>query len=312
MLTVIASITDRLEHYWEHIIMKRYTGITLVVVYLFMIVLVEFNRQGWLSGPIAEWLPMSHFFAVEVTFTLLLVTEVIALVFSLTRSFSRSVGIQVEILALILIRDTFKKFTEFGEPLEWSTVSPHMGAMIADSAGALLIFVVLGLYYRVQKHRPITADEVEQATFVTYKKIIALALVAAFGFIAAVDGIRLVTGQPVFPFFETFYTVLIFTDILMVLLSLRFTNSFAVTFRNFGFAVVTVFIRISLIAPPPLNAAIGVGTALFALGLSYVYNRYGALIQQQSQIETTHENTETSEQRQVEAQQQPDPEPAGA
>lgn len=281
MMKRIANFTDELERIWHHVIMARVAGSALVVIYLVMIALVEVNRQGWLPI-LGQWgLPETHFFAVEVAFTALLVTEVISLIFGLTRSFSRSMGIQLEILSLILLRDTFKKFTAFPEPLVWEPVATEMVAMVSEAVGALAIFVIIGVYYRVQKSRSITANEQDQESFIESKKLIALGLLGSLIVIGVVDLNRIANGLEPYPFFDSFYTVLIFTDILMVLLSLRFSVHYAVTFRNFGYAVVTVFIRIALIAPAPLNAAIGIGTALFALAVAVAYNTFGGEIQQQ-------------------------------
>lgn len=275
MIKRLANITDALEHFWEETFMKRAAGSVLVVAYLITIGVIELNRRGLLPGLMAEVLPSSHFFAVEVAFTLLLFTEVVSLVFGLTRSFSRSIGIQIEILSLILLRDTFKKFTDFPEPIEWGPeVIAGLGPMIADAAGALAVFVILGIYYRIQKSRPITSDTVEQQEFINDKKVIALGLLITFAGIGFFDLYRLVAGLETYPFFESFYTVLIFTDVLMVLLSLRYSINYAVTFRNFGYAVVTVFIRLVLVAPVPLNVVMGIGTALFALFMAFAYNAY--------------------------------------
>lgn len=272
MLAFASKKTDQLEHLWENYVMRRAAGSILVVTYVIMIGLIELNRQNIMPAPLSDILPRNHFFAVEIAFTVLLFTEVVSLIFGLTRSFSRSIGIQLEILSLILLRDTFKQFTYFSEPLEWEQVSAGMVPMIADSLGALLIFVIIGLYYRLHRQRPITSDDLEQAEFVAYKKLIALGLIGVFAVIGIVDLVRLITGMPTYPFFETFYTILIFTDVLMVLLSLRYSMSFAITFRNFGYSIVTVFIRLTLIAPTVIGVLMGVGTALFAVWLTYAYN----------------------------------------
>lgn len=283
MINTLARITDTLEHLWEEVVMKRAAGIILVWTYLIVIVLVEVNRQGWMPHPFSDYFPESHFFAVQIAFTLLLITEVVSLIFGLTRSFSRSIGIQLEILALILVRDTFKKLSEFGEPLQWDLVRPELLPMVGEALGALAIFVILGLYYRMQHSYPISDDEREQKAYINSKKVIALGLVVVFTLIGLVDIYRFFTSGETYPFFDSFYTVLIFTDVLMVLLSLQYSTRFAVTFRNFGYAVVTVFIRIALIAPPPLNAGIGIGTALFALAMAMAYNQYGRDIIEQAE-----------------------------
>lgn len=307
MLNLVVNLTDRLEHFWEEVIMKRAAGSILVITYILMLVVVELNRNGLLPSPLAETLPNSHFFAVEIAFTVLLITEVVSLIFGLTRSFSRSIGIQLEILSLILLRDTFKQFTYLGEPLVWEEVANYITPMIADAVGALSIFFLIGIYYRMQKSRPITMDEVEQAEFIAYKKFIALGLVVVFAVVGIVDLVRLVIGLPTYPFFETFYTILIFTDILMVLLSLRYSISFAVTFRNFGFAVVTVFIRLALIAPTLIGVALGIGTTVFAMGLTLAYNRSGHLILSESKNDHD-EKEKSSEKSESEALQDETPE----
>ncbi len=286
MMKRIAKFTDKLEHFWHHVIMARLAGSFLVVVYLLVIALVEINRQGLMPAPLSIYFPETHFFAVEVAFTVLLVTEVISLIFGLTRSFSRSMGIQLEILSLILLRDTFKKFTEFPEPLVWEPVAAKMVSMISEAGAALTIFVLIGVYYRVQKSRAITENDHEQESFILSKKLIALGLLGSLIVIGVIDINRILNQQVPYPFFDSFYTVLIFTDILMVLLSLRFSVRYAVTFRNFGYAVVTVFIRIALIAPAPLNAAIGIGTALFALAVAVAYNTFGGEIVRQEEANT--------------------------
>lgn len=276
MLARLAGVTDFLEHFWEEVVMKRFAGPVLVAIYLGSIVLIEINRQVFMPGFLSEALPESHFFAVEVAFTVLLFTEVVSLIFGLTRSFSRSIGIQMEILSLILLRDTFKKFTEFPEPLQWDAVADAIPTMGLEALGALAVFVIIQIYYRVQRDYRLIEDDEDQQAFVMYKKLIALGLVVILVGILVVDAWRFVVGEELYPFFETFYTVLIFTDVLMVLLSLRYTSTYLVVFRNFAYALVTVFVRLALIAPPPINAGIGVAATLFALGIAYSYNVYAA------------------------------------
>lgn len=273
MLRLAANANDSLEHFWEHQVMKRAAGGILVFVYLFTIIAVEINRRFALPDPFDELIPFSHFFAVEIAFTILLFTEVVSLIFGLARSFSRSIGIQLEILTLIFLRDTFKQFTTLGEPIIWEEAEDVIQPMLVDAFGALILFVIIGIYYRVLRERPITDNEVEQAEFIAYKKLIALGLICVFVFIGVYDLYQLLTGGETYPFFETFYTVLIFTDVLMVLLSLSYGISFSITFRNFGYAAVTVFIRMALIAPTLIAVLLGIGAALFALGLTLAYNR---------------------------------------
>jgi len=81
----------------------------------------------------------------------------------------------------------------------------------------------------------------------------------------------------VYPFFKTFYTVLIFSDVLIVLISLRYTATYHVVFRNSGFALATVTLRIALAAPVYINVLLGIAASAFILGLTYAYNTFGAV-----------------------------------
>lgn len=267
-------VFDALERRWGAPSSRRAVGTLLVACFLGSLVVIELRRLGLLPEALAGRIPDRHFYAVDFAFTLLLLLEVVSLIFSLSHSFSDSLGKQFEILSLILLRETFHGFKEFGEPISWESVRAGLLPMVSDATGALLVFVLLGAFSRAQRHRPITSDSAEQLDFVTAKKGIGLLLFVALLVIAGVDAHRLVAGEPTFSVFAGFYTVLIFSDVLIVLVSFRFSTTYAVFFRNSGFTVATVFIRLALAAPPPFNAALGAGSALFALGLTHAYNRF--------------------------------------
>lgn len=265
---------DALERRWDSPRTKRAIGTFLVAAFATSLLVIELRRLGLLPEGLAGRIPSRHFYAVDVAFTLLLLLEVVSLIFSLSHSFSDSLGKQFEILSLILLRETFHGFKEFGEPIAWENVRAGLVPMVADAAGALAVFVLLGAFSRAQRHRPITGDAAEQRDFVAAKKVIGLLLFLALLVLAAVDGHRLLAGLPTFSIFAGFYTVLIFSDVLIVLVSLRYSTTYAVFFRNSGFTVATVFIRLALAASAPWNAALSVGSALFALGLTHAYNRF--------------------------------------
>ncbi|MGC8763412.1 MAG: hypothetical protein ACP5VN_07255 [Acidobacteriota bacterium] len=274
VLTRAEGIFDALEERWSSHRTARTFGTVLIAVFLLALLAIELNREGRLPPPLSGALPTNHFYAVDLALTLLLFFEVLSLVFTLARSVSFSVGKQFEILSLILVRQTFKEFTRFPEPVTWEHVRPAILDMAAVAFGALLIFVVLGFYYRLQKHLPISSDPDERWSFAAAKKLTALALLLLFAGLALVDLHRVALGRESHPFFETFYTVLIFADVLLVLLSLRYSSTYAVVFRNSGFAVSTVFLRLALTSPHHIKALMGLLAALFALCLTLAYNHF--------------------------------------
>jgi hypothetical protein len=261
---------DRLEQSWESPRVNRLFSTLLVVSFLGTLVLVEVGRVGLI--PFVE-LPRSHFAAINVAFTLILVAEVLSLVFALPDSVSDSVGKQFELLSLVLLRKAFLEFSELGEPIAWEGLTDELLVILSDATGALLIYVLVALFFRIQAHRPITRSDEEQTGFVRAKKAVALTLLLAFAALAVDDVRRSLMGEP-YPFFEAFYLVLIFGDILLVLISYRYSHNYHVVFRNSGFALSAVFIRLSLSAPPYVNAALGVFSVLFALGVTWSYGRF--------------------------------------
>jgi hypothetical protein len=74
-------------------------------------------------------------------------------------------------------------------------------------------------------------------------------------------------------FLHDFYTLLILTDVLVVLISQCYQPGFYAVFRNSGFALSTMIIRIALAAPPFYNVLLGIAAALFAILLTVVSQR---------------------------------------
>ena len=272
---MLSVLFDWLEARWEGARVRRVVAGLLVGCYLGALAGIELGRQGLLPEAIASAIPRSHFQAIELAFYLLLSYEVVGLVFGLARSVSKAAGKQLEIFSLILLRHAFEVFAHLDEPLRWDQLAPRVPEMLSDAAGALAIFVVLGFYYRLQRHRPAPGDLADRRSFIGAKKLISLLLLVVFAAMGARAVALTVRGQPGHHFFEPFYTLLIFADILVVLLSLRYSATYQVVFRNSGLAVATVLLRVALSATPFVNAALGLAAALLALALTVAYNAFG-------------------------------------
>jgi hypothetical protein len=274
----IVAAFDWLEARWESPRVRRAVSGILVVGFLLALAAIELSRQGLLPGGLGALVPRSHFRAIEVAFYLLLSYEVVGLVFGIASSISRAAGKQLEIFSLILLRHAFEVFGRLGEPVEWEDLRRLVPEMLSDAAGALAIFVVLAFYYRACRHQPAPSDPVDRRSFIAAKKLVALLLLVAF----AALGARALWSQlglhgDLHGFFEGFYTLLVFADILVVLMSMRYSSSYPVVFRNSGLTVATVLLRVGLSAPPYFNAALGLAAALFALALTHAYNRYAVV-----------------------------------
>jgi hypothetical protein len=274
MNTIYEKITflfDPLHHLWEHEQMHRKISLCLVLFFLVGLLSIELKRMGLISGPLAEFIPYSHFSAIQAAFTVVLILEVISLIFTLPCSFSRSVGKQFELLALILMRNAFKELSYFPEPISFTGNEQAILRILSDGFGALIIFALLGLYYLVQgKQQDDTLASTNLFSFVAAKKGIALLLLAAFAYMGIKSGWLTITGQAHNDFLHDFYTLLILADVLVVLISQCFQPGFYAVFRNSGFALSTMIIRIALAAPPFYNVLLGIAAAVFAIMLTIV------------------------------------------
>jgi Ca2+/Na+ antiporter len=82
--------------------------------------------------------------------------------------------------------------------------------------------------------------------------------VFADGYVSNVDGV----------FFNQFFTLLILTDVIILLISFRYTEEYSKLIRNTGFIIATILIRLSFSADGFLNIILiltGVGFALLIL-----------------------------------------------
>lgn len=277
--SLVARIFDALERAFHSARHRRLVSAVLVGVFLFALVAIELAHRDLLGPRLKEALPRSHFHAVELAFTLLLSFEVASLVFAIAKSVSIAAGKQFEIFSLILLRRSFEAFGALDEPVHWEHATAVVWPMLSDAVAALLIFVALGFYYSLQKHQPLSADMQDRASFVLAKKSISLVLVGLFSALAGRSLWGLFTHLEGEGFFEAFYTVLIFADVLVVLISLRYNSSYRVVFRNSGLAVATVLLRLALSAPAPWAGVLGLAAVVFSVGLTVAYNRFAQVLE---------------------------------
>jgi hypothetical protein len=216
---------------------------------------------------------LSPFFAVEIAFTILLVFEILGLIFLLPKSVADSIGKQFEIISLLLLRDAFKEFGHYMGDLSWEPeLLLELLPMVADGFGAVLIFGMTALFYRTQKHQKITQSNEEQVEFISVKKFISLYLALVFFLIVFLDISRAMNTGVVSFSIQSFYTLLIFTDIFILIFSLRYSSKYYNLFRYSSFALATLFLRLTISAPAYYNVLLAVIAGALVLGVTYIYN----------------------------------------
>lgn len=276
-----ARIFDRLHAAYAGAGARRLTSAVLLATLVASLLLIELAQRRWLPTGLQSVVPTNHFVAVEWVVELLLLFEVIELIFGLAQSVAGALGKQLEVFSLILLRKSFEELKHFSEPIDLHDLSSlasltdtslPLWNITADALGALAVFAGLVLFNRLQRHRPITTSDEELAQFIDGKKTIALLLLGLLAWLTTQELYQLVTTGDHFNLFAPLFTALIFSDIAIVFLSLRYNGEFRVVFRNFGFTVVTVFVRMAITAPPFARALMALGVVLYASALAYIYN----------------------------------------
>lgn len=269
ILEPMTNLFDWLHHCWEHPRTEHSIALCILLVFLGDLALIELNRQGLLGSYLTALIPHSHFHAINLAFTLILGTEVMGLILILSCSLSRALGKQFEILILIHLRDAFKELSHLSEPINLGDSLLPVLHIALSGMTALGIFICLGMYRRINRHDHFIPDPLERMRYVMAKKLVALLLFFIFLGELLWGGYQFLQYGVEIHFFETIYTVLIFADITLVLISHRFMPSFFAVFRNSGFVIATLMLRLSLSAPQPWNNALSMFAALYMLGLTW-------------------------------------------
>lgn len=267
---IIGHWFDLAEQRWHSQQFAKLLASVLIATYLITLILIELKINGIIAWKV---IPESYFKAIELAFVLLLFFEVISLVFTLVHSISKSVEIQLQILSLILLRNAFKIFGSFPNGYQISSLYEKVAYMFTDAFGALIIFAIIILIRRLDKHRTFFHEIDLQESFITVKKIIGMILLIVFGVMIVLDIYHFFNQEKTFNFFRLFFNFMIFTDILLVFISLRYSNTYRVLFRNSGYALATIIMRLAFESAVPYNDILGVGASLFVLSLVIVYNR---------------------------------------
>jgi hypothetical protein len=73
-------------------------------------------------------------------------------------------------------------------------------------------------------------------------------------------------------FYTDFFTIMIFVDVMLLLISFIYHFSFFTIFRNASFIITTILIRMSLTIEKPMNHLIVLAGFLFAIVSFYLYS----------------------------------------
>lgn len=265
-------------------VQKRFENIILLlagigfVIHLSLIFLKSQNISFF--SPLYPELLNDPISAIYTPFSLILIYEIYLLLFYLPRSFTSCVSKQFEIISLIIIRKIFKDIPQMELSSSWLN-DAHNLELLVDLLGFLLLFLLIYLFnYSKQRLPKQAVEDPNLVRFISSKKIVSVLLFGVLGImsistfgqwvldvinqqkVAQIDGL----------FFNQFFTLLILADVVILLISFRYTEEYSKLIRNTGFIIATILIRLSFSAEGYLSMILILTGVSFALLILQIYN----------------------------------------
>lgn len=207
----------------------------------------------------------SYLKAIYTPFSFILFYEVLQLVIILPKSISEFIGKQFEVITLITLRSFFHDIADidFLKSLSFSDI--HLINLFYDLVASLGMLLSTIVYYKIysKSKRSETIEDIDR--FISIKKIVSLLMIvilfclsfSSFG-LWIVDSIAAFQTNQNYPnpntvFYSEFFTVMIFVDVFLLLVSFLYHFSFFSIFRNASFIITTILLRMSLTSERPVN-----------------------------------------------------------
>jgi hypothetical protein len=226
--------------------------------------------------------------AISTPFNFILFYEVLTLIAALPESTTRSIANQFEIVSLIFIRDVFRDIATAGDLVTQHRLTSESLPLFMDMWAGFLMFLLVAVFQHVAQKRADTSLSAVPSRgtlrFIAQKKVVAAGLatlllaMAAYNLVilAIAVGRTLMTGQGAIEATTTYYndvfTVMIFTDVLILILSLVVSGRYEMVFRNAAFVVSIILIRFSLTEGYPLGAPLALVAMVFGILTLLVFN----------------------------------------
>lgn len=255
----------------------------LILIFLVDFKILVFNKPSeLLRNPIA---------AIYTPFSFILIYEVYLLIYYLPKSITTYIGKQYEIITLILIRRIFKDLSQIELTSDWFSVKYDL-QFTYDITATLILFFLIFVFYRINQNKLlIQQDEAsfspELKNYIKTKQTISALLVPIFIILASysfgrwfyesffsVKQIAYEIRDVNNVFFDEFFTVLILTDVLLLLVSLYHIDKFSKVIRDSGFIISTVLIKLSFGVEGLLNTVLMVVAVLFGVTILFIHNQF--------------------------------------
>lgn len=226
----------------------------------------------------------SYLKAIYTPFSFILFYEVFLLVIIIPKSISEFIGKQFEVITLITLRSFFHDIADLDLIRAIDINNPFFVSLLYDLAAALLMLGFTILYYRIYQKNSVTDKNSELSNFIGIKKLVSLGMILVLLILSVIslyqwgsqmiEALKVNSGypNPNTVFYVDFFSIMIFVDVLLLIVSFTYHFSFFTIFRNASFIITTILIRISLTIDKPMNYIVVFIGFLFSIIVFYLYS----------------------------------------
>lgn len=283
------SSLDKYSQLFDRLVSpKRVRFVELIILRFALLAFVLHLGFIFLANNVLFFKDFQHSYlkAIYTPFSFILFYEVLLLVIIIPKSISEFIGKQFEVITLITLRSFFHDISDldFGKALSIQDI--HLLSLVYDLIASLLMLAATLFYYKLYKNSQRSDAINDLHHFVAIKKImsflmmIILFLLSFSSFSSWVKELftAMQSNQnypnPNTVFYNDFFTVMIFMDVFLLIVSFMYHFSFYLIFRNASFIITTILLRMSLTAEKPVNYfLIFIGFAFSILAFYLINNR---------------------------------------
>ena len=226
----------------------------------------------------------SYLKAIYTPFSFILFYEVFLLVIIIPKSISEFIGKQFEVITLITLRGFFHDIADLDLKNFININNPEFISLLYDLLASLVMLSLTILYYKIYQNNRKSEIINELKNFINIKKLVSLSMILILLLLSIssfyVWGIEMLEAlklkqnypNPNTVFYADFFSIMIFVDVLLLIISFIYHFSFFTIFRNASFIITTILIRMSLTIEKPMNYIIILIGFLFAIISFYLYS----------------------------------------
>jgi len=260
---------------------EKFILVLAAVGFITHLILIFLNSNGYIQLDVGENLLKNPISALYTPFSFILVYEAFLLIYYLPSSFTVSVVKGYEIISLVLIRKIFKD-VPLVDLSEDFFVNPYNVQFIYDITGFVLVFFLIYLFKTTAGRPKKPKIDKKLENFISQKKAISILLVpvllalATYSFYNWLGSLFIESSNDIdvnFLFFVDFFTILILVDVLLLLISFRYTERYSQLIRNTGFIISTIMLRLSFTATGLASISFLVLGILFGVIILGIYKK---------------------------------------